>query len=937
MPGNSNATTSDVRSLLENSMVSYFVFLHDSNGDLYQDDEVIGSIVFLDGVLNVSRFSVQQPDFDSDLVRWSQTSDRGYTSGNLYFAQGGSELRGVIAVGDNAETADLYHVVATAFPLGEYTIMPEAALGQEPGTRNLRIGFPRGRGFAARTSVFLDGQDVTEYTSLSLDRNGQPLLDLIGTDNRQINLTFEVRAGQPVTISGSVTSSQAESTGAQQNLTGTPDPTEETDGILVFADVTQPDLSAALMEQETIIDAETLALAELMSCITDDRELGDKTFHGIIDNMKWAMSRDTEQDDGLSRRVWLDRFFQATPPVIKDPERVKIIVEDENWFVQTMSVAVLGNNFATGDFPKSVVPHPLNVTQKDTFRRYLQSNVPGQSAYLNQQNRMWNFTLRRKSQRLFYYAEADAIIRKRNAGGARQKTWAERLFDYHTSETSLTRLMDDLTGGSDLQSSFAARKDKADQDLQEIRENVGQVRENVKNQPDNEPMRKLLDNVEAALKHAEYRSKNIEQEWNAAVNGRIAHIKNVANILAILEPEGALADVYMKTCGSILLTKTAGLTDLGEIDGFDIILPTYLEKFFNEILDGTTRPFGERDNEEIRRELKVCIEQEFKTAAALADRITKSINKAEEGHFLKRAEEAERTFATAYPGLTRIYRVSLAFAYTLTVVAVASKLWTVSKSGEKQEPWSFDRVIGYYSFAKFAKSSFRYFTAKFAGTVAKSSGPGFMSRLGNYLRDVGISIVEGARSLIDAANPAVQCVVGFLGKVIGSLYKRATAFAKGAVSAAISAFEAARDWMANSEFCQQLLAFAGKVWSAVRNGIMLICVIWSSYKEGLNLYKVWKSDRSSLELALASVQFVCGVASGIAGIVGVIYGSAVWSGIGAVFALGGVFTALLLAWKFPPDSPLQDVITRVLVPFASNAEREMSLVQKKESPTPALV
>ena len=111
--------------------------------------------------------------FRDGSVSWSQLSDRGFTSGVLYFGAAGTELHGTVCLGDTPEDASVLQVVATAVPFSEYdTRLAIRRGGQAAETiegPTLRVGYQPGTGFATRRLVWLDDMDLSDDSWVSLD------------------------------------------------------------------------------------------------------------------------------------------------------------------------------------------------------------------------------------------------------------------------------------------------------------------------------------------------------------------------------------------------------------------------------------------------------------------------------------------------------------------------------------------------------------------------------------------------------------------------------------------------------------------------------------------------------------------------------------------------------------------------------------------------
>src|SRR4051794_24102295 len=106
--------------MIQGGSVPFFCLAHADETDWFTQQSSIRPIVFDKGRIMFDRFTVTKPQFSGESVSWTHQSDRGFTSANLIYGKSGTEMSGVVSIGDDPETATDAYVFATAIPLSEY-------------------------------------------------------------------------------------------------------------------------------------------------------------------------------------------------------------------------------------------------------------------------------------------------------------------------------------------------------------------------------------------------------------------------------------------------------------------------------------------------------------------------------------------------------------------------------------------------------------------------------------------------------------------------------------------------------------------------------------------------------------------------------------------------------------------------------------------------
>ena len=356
----------------------------------------VGTISLDGGALQVDDLPVFEPSLSHEAISWCQQVPGRFSSGHLAFDKGGTELHGIVFAGESRDEATSYHVLAT-------TIQPvtwNTQITTEPADPSdvslewtdgldLQIGYEQQIGDQAPHPVVqLDGQDITDMTSWTIDQNTQETVLLLNLASQaQVvcefdsalylsgSAAFDQQVPVP-TMSGTITA-----TCADQNPTGaylwkgtvTAAPSARGSGAPTAGAAPAP---GALSPADVVQDS-SLQISELMT-IVPDSSVSDEANAMIVENMKWAMSQSSDESG------WLSEFFGEQPPVLS-PDRQTLVNQSLPWYQGDFAKSYLGwafANYAGTNAPSS----NLNDDQKLKLKYFMQTGMAKEPDFSTQQN-----------------------------------------------------------------------------------------------------------------------------------------------------------------------------------------------------------------------------------------------------------------------------------------------------------------------------------------------------------------------------------------------------------------------------------------------------------------------------------------------------------------------------------------------------------------------
>jgi hypothetical protein len=360
----------------------------------------VGTISLDGGALQVDDLPVFEPSLSHEAISWCQQVPGRFTSGHLAFDKGGTELHGLVFAGDSRDQADAYHVLGTTIQPVTWTTQitkgPEPA-GTDPSDPSLvwtdglalQIGYEQQVGdLAPHPVVQLDGQDITDMTSWTIDQNTQetvlllnlaPQAELVCGFDSSLYLSGSAAFDQLVpvpTLSGTITA-----TCADQNPTGaylwkgttTAAPSAGGSGAPTAMAAPAP----ALLSAADVVQDSSLQISELMT-IVPDSSVSDEANAMIVENMKWAMSQSSDESG------WLSEFFGEQPPVLPS-DRQTLVNQSLTWYQGDFAKSYLGwafANYAGTNAPSS----NLNTDQKLKLKYFMQTGMAKEPDFSTQQN-----------------------------------------------------------------------------------------------------------------------------------------------------------------------------------------------------------------------------------------------------------------------------------------------------------------------------------------------------------------------------------------------------------------------------------------------------------------------------------------------------------------------------------------------------------------------
>ena len=418
---------------------------HVDDGEFRQGHGV--SVIQLDeGALRVDDWPILEPAITHEHVSWQQqTADR-FSSGLLSFDKGHTELHGLVYVGSTKQDAVAHHLVASTIKEVEYNTRITAqrqpagttpdkvpASGWTTGLA-LTVGYQQQPGQAAPQPVVeLDGQDITDMTSWTIDPKTQHTVLLLNLDGTVVcdfapglylnaSAAFDQLVPVP-TMSGVITATCADPSGQGSYLwTGSipaaPAPTPAARMLAAPA----PVVSAADLVSDT-----SLSVAELIT-IVPDSSVSDQANQMIVKNMKWAFSQSTSESG------WLSGFFGEQPPVLNADQQA-LVSKSMSWYQNDFGKAYLSSSFS--DYAGPNAPSvKLSDAQKLKLSDYLKTGMAKDPDFSIQQNGVYLDAFITAKPRLQAYL---------GDGGGK---WAQQLYDVITAPAQLILMVNRIWGAA---------------------------------------------------------------------------------------------------------------------------------------------------------------------------------------------------------------------------------------------------------------------------------------------------------------------------------------------------------------------------------------------------------------------------------------------------------------------------------------------------------
>lgn len=405
------------------------------------------------GQLHIDDMQVLKPRINHDMITWHQQIDGHFTSGHLAIGQKGTELKGVIYRGTTPEDAVEHHVLALPIqPTRYFTRITQQRqpTGSDPATPSksdwvkgaeLKVGYAQAEGDQlVHTVVFLDGNEVTQFTSWKIDKKTHQLTLTIALDSgscvfaptlyKEVVIAFDQLKPVP-TFSGVVKNKCDDPTGKGEFLwTGTAQSEIEKSATQSGRASIHPQMMAeiSVTDLQAASDPE-LSLPELMHIIPD-AAVSDMANRMLVENMKWAMGQDSDEKD------WLNKFMGQRAPDLS-AARQKLVKEGTNFYTQKFAKAYLSQSFQTYDGPNAPSTR-LDPDQAIRLKQYLQTGLAKDKDFNSQQNGI--------------YLQAFVLAKPRlqaflNDGGQK---WAKQLYDVITSPAQINLMVAAVISANDM-------------------------------------------------------------------------------------------------------------------------------------------------------------------------------------------------------------------------------------------------------------------------------------------------------------------------------------------------------------------------------------------------------------------------------------------------------------------------------------------------------
>jgi hypothetical protein len=423
---------------------TYHCHVYDSERALYVEGHGVGGVHLDSGRLQVDDLPILRPRLTGDGISWAQQTSGRFSSGQLSFDKGGTELHGTVYAGSSSQDAVELPLVATTItpvPWATSITKQRQPAGTDPGSLSpdawqdglvLEIGYTQQLGgLVPQPVVCLDGQDISVATSWSIDRHTQQTVLLLNLDpdvycvfdpSLYLNGTIAFDQLAPVpTFSGALTSICADQQGSGSYLwTGKPAVGSDADRPVAFGAPAPIALTAADLEDQP------LSIAELMT-IVPDSSVGDTANAMLVENMKWAFSQSSDESD------WTSKYFGELPPVLS-PDRQQLVLQNVDFYQQSFGKSYLGYAFSNYSGPNAPSVN-LNDDEKLKLKYYLQTGMAKEPAFTTQQSGIYLEAFVTAKPRLALYA-ADG------------ENWAQQLYAAITSPAALSLMVNRVWGAA---------------------------------------------------------------------------------------------------------------------------------------------------------------------------------------------------------------------------------------------------------------------------------------------------------------------------------------------------------------------------------------------------------------------------------------------------------------------------------------------------------
>ncbi len=412
----------------------------------FEEGHGIDTIRLEQGTLFVDDLPVLEPSLHHEGIAWHQQVQGHFTSGHLAFAQGGTELHGVIYRGTTPEDAVEHHVLATTIqPVAYKTRITKSRVpaGSTPPASEwtdgltLAIGYEQGEGDPVpRAVVILDEQDISDQTTWSIDPKTQQTVLVLNLDGDVActfdpalylsgQIAFDIMQPTP-TFSGTVSATCADpsGTGAYQ-WTGVAQ-TGAAAGGQRAALARGP--APITLTHADLLDSGSLSKAELMG-IVPDSHVQEEANAMLVENMKWAMAQDSTEKD------WLAQYLGENAPPLSAAEQ-QLVKKSLGWYQGHFAKSYLGWAFANYAGPNAPSVN-LGNDQKLKLKYFLQTGLAKDSDFNTQQNGIY----------LQAFISAKPRLQAYIADGGDK--WAQALYDVITSPAQLVLMVNRVysTGG----------------------------------------------------------------------------------------------------------------------------------------------------------------------------------------------------------------------------------------------------------------------------------------------------------------------------------------------------------------------------------------------------------------------------------------------------------------------------------------------------------
>lgn len=948
---------------IRSGLVPFFGLAYMDEADTFRQVSDLQPLVFDKGRIQFDRFTVKRPVFSEQSVTWAHQSNRGFTSGNMMYAKGGTELHGMVSIGDDAHTATEFHVFATALPLSEYATTLTTDGGDTTDGPILRIGLRAGQGMAPRISVFLDAVDVTYKAVQSLDaETGRPVLGILLSgipDQPRLSgtthIVFDIGDNGTVSFSGNIVDLNADGNVVVTRWTGQRREPVAVESALVeaetpplaFVDAILPSGESAVTDAELEAPEVKQSILTILGMTPDDKEVAKASPQYLMENMKFAMWEDTDDDDVTSRRKWMENYFKERKPIINDQRRIDNIQYHARWYRETMATAIFGNSVADQVFDSKLVPRPIDDQRRETLKNYVQQSLGADSTYVGEQTALWRTVYFDKAPGLKRYAEQDmATVDSRSDASKhptdwKSMTWGERVLRYATSEKQFKIIHDNLMAGNSTSDEDQTAEDLTNE-ITEMENKLIKYQEDIDNyqknpSPENESKAieargaiKILKLTIPSLKNS---LKSIEDKNNEKSVIAMMTMRNVSSLLHALDPDGRLPRVYVDGVGMFYIANSMGSAEFNHITGYEETLTSYIRSFLDDVAYGGASYFGKLNE---TGDLAALLKAERMTTLELSANVVRSLVNAGNVNFIESANNAAQTFSQQYPKLTGAFRVCLMGCYIFNFIRIIGTIQQGTGSLSTTE-----ELISYASFSSLMVAT----VTSMAGNV-KNLFTAIFQPLAPAAQQVGLAVAQffnyianGIANGVMLINQAVQH--GFIGYGVAAVANNAIIAAVRSVFARVmGAVGSFVGWVRGKvvNFVGMVNQFAATpAWAGIANCLRLTykvfmkaltiisCVVMTVI-EGIKLFDLWRrSDASGWQKAVATLEFVAGATSAIATVVGLFATNIVWSGAGAILSLVAFGIGVIMNSIWPQESIIQKMISQVFVPFIDKvAEPELA-------------